>query len=207
LTVCINECHMMNMLDYIRKNRSCRRFVQDVKIGIPELESMIEAARLSPSAANRQPLKYILCGEADSARGKEIFKCLAWAAYLKDWPGPAEGERPAAYIIMLHDKTIHQQVLCDPGIALQSILLQAVYLGYAGCIFASVNRPRLQQYLSLPEHLEILYVVALGKPAETIVLEKINPGLPAGESIKYWRDEAEVHHVPKRSLEDLIINL
>lgn len=198
---------MMNMLDYIRKNRSCRRFVQNEKIGALELESMIEAARLSPSAANRQPLKYILCRDAGSVMGREIFECLAWAAYLKDWPGPSEGERPAAYVIMLHDKTIHQNLLCDPGLALQSMLLQAVFLGYAGCIFASVNRPRLQQYLSLPDNYEILYVVALGKPAETIVLEKINPDLPAGENIKYWRDAQGVHHVPKRSLEDLIINL
>lgn len=196
----------MNMLDYIKKSRSYRRFDQNIQLTRPELESMVEAARLSPSAANRQPLKYILCAEGTSALGREIFDSLAWAGYLKDWKGPEEGERPGSYIIVLHDKHIHHNIHCDAGIALQSMLLQAVHMGYGGCIFASVNRPRLQKFLSLPEdRFDILYVLALGKPVETVVVEKINPDLPAGENIKYHRDAQRTHYVPKRSLEELII--
>lgn len=197
----------MTMLEQIRKNRSYRRFIREAGITRKELESMLEAARLSPSAANRQPLKYILCQDASSSLGEEIFACLGWAAYLPDWHGPAEDEKPAAFIVLLHDKTIHPNIHCDAGIALQSMLLQAVSLGYGGCIFASVNRPGLQKFLNLGERYEILYVLALGKPAEQVVIEKINPDLPAGENIKYWRDADGVHHVPKRSLKELILDL
>lgn len=197
----------MKILDYIRNNRSCRRFIQEAKVSREELESMIEAARLSPSAGNRQPLRYILCEDGDGPLGRKIFECLAWAAYLKDWNGPEEGERPSAYIIVLHDRSGNQEIRCDAGIAMQSMLLQAVSLGYGGCIFASVNRPVLINHLGLQDQYDILYVVAVGKPAETIVMEKINPDLPAGENIKYWRDANGIHHVPKRSLKDLIIDL
>jgi len=197
----------MDILDLIKKNRSYRKFIQNEPVSRRELESMIEAARFSASAANRQPLKYLLCNNEASLLGKEIFECLAWAGYLKDWDGPAEGEKPAAYIILLHDKSVHPNIHCDAGIAMQSILLQAVSLGYGGCIFASVNRPRLAKFLALPDRFEILYVVALGKPAETVVLETTNPDLTAGENIKYWRDANGIHHVPKRSLNELIIDL
>lgn len=197
----------MDLLDLIKKNRSYRKFIQNQPVSLQALESMIEAARLSASAANRQPLKYLLCNQAASPLGREIFECLAWAGYLKDWDGPAEGEKPAAYIILFHDKSVHSKIYCDDGIAMQSILLQAVSLGYGGCIFASVNRPRLAKFLELPEQFEILYVIALGKPAEKVVLEKTNPDLPAGENIKYWRDADGTHHVPKRSLNELIIDL
>ncbi len=193
------------IIDLITKNRSYRRFFQDVEVPYDALESMIEAARLSPSGANRQPLKYIICQDGKGKTGREIFDCLVWAAYLKDWDGPVEGERPAAYIVMLHDKNVRPTVFCDQGIALQSILLQAVSLGYGGCIFASINRPRLSKFLDLPENLEILHVVALGQPKETVVIDKTNPDLTAGENIKYWRDADGVHHVPKRSLSELII--
>jgi nitroreductase len=197
----------MDILEIIKKNRSYRKFIQNEPVSHRELESMIEAARLSASAANRQPLKYLLCNNEASSLGKEIFECLAWAGYIKEWDGPAEGEKPAAYIILLHDKSVHPNIYCDAGIAMQSILLQAVSLGYGGCIFASVNRPRLAKFLTLPDRFEILYVVALGKPAETVVLEKTNPDLTAGENIKYWRDANGIHHVPKRSLNELIIDL
>lgn len=193
------------ILDLITKNRSYRRFYQDIEIPYEALESMIEAARLSPSGANRQPLKYIICQDGKGKTGREIFDCLVWAGYLKDWDGPVEGERPAAYIIMLHDKIIHTNIYCDQGIALQSIMLQAVSMGFGGCIFASINRPRLSKFLDLPESLEILHVVALGQPKETVVIDKTNPDLTAGENIKYWRDADGVHHVPKRSLSELII--
>lgn len=186
--------------DLILHNRSYRRFYQDVPLSRETLKELIDLARLSASAANRQPLKYYLsCQPEINAR---IFPHLAWAGYLKDWGGPKEGERPSAYIIVLGDKTISQDFGCDHGIAAQSILLGAVEKGLGGCIIGSVRRNELAQALNLPDRYEILIVIALGKPKEQVVIETVG----ADGNIKYWRDEQGVHHVPKRSLDELIIS-
>ncbi len=180
-------------------NRSYRRFDQSVAITPETLRALVELARLSASGRNAQPLKYLLaCTPEQNAL---IFGHLAWAAYLKDWPGPAEGERPTAYIVVLGDKQISPTFGIDPGLAIQNILLGAVERGLGGCILGSVRREELRQVLGLPEQYEILYVVALGKPAETVVVEPLGPD----GDIKYWRDAAGVHHVPKRALDEIIL--
>jgi nitroreductase len=185
--------------ELILKNRSYRRFDQNHKIKLKILEELIDLARLSPSGANLQPLKYIL--SVDTDKNSRIFKHLAWAGYLTDWPGPAEGERPAGYIIILLDTDIQKKIDCDHGIAAQSMLLGAAELGLGGCIIGSVQRDKLRAELGFPARFEILLVIALGKPVEEVVLEQISE---AG-NIRYWRDEDHRHHVPKRPLEELIL--
>lgn len=185
--------------DLVKKSRSYRRFFQEVPISIETLRDLVDLARLSPTGRNAQPLKFLL--SCDPEKNALIFKHLAWAAYLKDWGGPVEGERPSGYIIILGDKTISQTFGCDHGIAAQSILLGAVEKGLGGCIIGSVQRPALQQALNIPDKYEILLVLALGKPKETVVIDP----LPANGDTKYWRDENQVHHVPKRTLDDLIV--
>ena len=122
--------------DLILKNRSYRRFRQEVEVPMELLREMVEAARLSGSARNMQPLKYMLFN--DPATCAEIFPTLAWAGYLKDWPGPEEGERPSAYIIQLGDLELSDDWWCDDGIAVQSMLLSGVEKGFGGCIVGSV---------------------------------------------------------------------
>jgi nitroreductase len=185
--------------DLIAKNRSYRRFHQAVAIPCETLRELVDLARLSASGANRQPLKYILSCEPE--KNAQIFSCLAWAAYLKDWPGPAEGERPSAYIVVLLDTEISQSAGVDHGIAAQSILLGATERGLGGCIIASIRKDDLRQALLIPPRYEILLVLALGKPKEEVRIEPVGPD----EDIKYWRDEQGVHHVPKRSLDQIII--
>jgi nitroreductase len=185
--------------ELVTGNRSFRRFFQDEAISLDSLKGLVNLARLSASAANLQPLKYILANAP--AKNAEIFSCLAWAAYLKDWPGPAEGERPAAYIVILGDQEISHNFGCDHGIAAQSILLGAREKGWGGCLLGSIQRDRLRELLTIPGNLEILLVIALGRPREKVVLEEIAPG----ECCKYWRDEQGVHHVPKRRLADIIL--
>lgn len=186
--------------DLVRKTRSCRRFHEDFVISGETLRKLVNLARLSASAANRQPLKYLL--SADRERNDIIFPKLAWAGYLKDWDGPEKGERPSAYIIVLGDKEISGSFGCDHGIATQNILMGATSLGLGGCIVGAIERRGLRRDLSIPERYEILHVIALGKPRETIVLEAVGPD----GDIRYWRDESGVHHVPKRSLEEIIIH-
>lgn len=186
--------------DLVRINRSYRRFYQDAAIDLETLRGLVDLARLSASGANRQPLKYYLsCDPETNAR---IFARLAWAGYLSDWPGPEEGERPAAYILILGDKEISTSFGVDPGIAAQSILLGAVEQGLGGCIIASVQRDELRRDLQLDERYEILLALALGKPKEIVVLDPVG----ADGSIEYWRDDRGRHHVPKRSLDELIVS-
>ena len=187
------------MADLIRRNRSFRRFHQDRPVSRETLLRLVNLARLSASAANLQPLKFVL--SHDPERNARIFSCLAWAGYLKDWPGPMEGERPAAYIVILGDKDITANFGCDHGIAAQSILLGAREMGLGGCMLGSIRREQLRTLLNLPERYEILLAIALGEPQEEVVLTEVGPD----GSIKYWRDEAGVHYVPKRSLEDIIV--
>jgi len=184
--------------ELVLKNRSYRRFYQDVPVSRETLMDLVDLARLSASGANRQPLKYILA--CDPQTNALVFPNLAWAGYLKDWPGPQEGERPSAYIIILGDKTISQAFGCDHGIAAQSILLGATEMGLGGCIIGSVRKPDLSQAIGIPAEYEILLVLALGKPKETVVLEDVGPD----GDIKYWRDEQAIHHVPKRLLNEII---
>jgi nitroreductase len=191
----------MLMEQLIRQNRSYRRFYQDHFLATGNLKYFINLARLSPSARNAQPLKYCISNE--EPLNEKIFDCLAWAGYLKDWEGPEQGERPAAYIVIMGDHRIADNFYCDHGIAAQSILLGAVEKGFGGCIIASVNREKLREILELEDHLEILLVIALGKPRESVTIDKINE---QGD-IQYWRDDKKIHHVPKRDLEDIIINL
>ncbi len=189
----------MNLKDLVLRNRSYRRFYQDVEISPDMLREFIDLARLSASAANRQPLKYII--SSDSGKNSKIFPHLRWASYLKEWPGPAAGERPAGYIVILGDTSIAPSAGCDHGIAAQSILLGAAEKGLGGCMIESVRRDALREVLELPERYQILLVIALGKPKESVVLETVQPG----GDIKYWREADGTHHVPKRRLEDIIL--
>jgi nitroreductase len=184
----------------IRQNRSYRRFYQDFHISKGNLKYFINLARMSPSARNAQPLKYYIANEKSTC--EKIFKTLKWAGYLKDWDGPEQGEKPSAYVIMLGDRNISENHYCDHGIAAQSILLGAVEKGFGGCIIASVDREKLREDLKIDTSFDIIQVIALGKPKETVMLETIKD-----DDIKYWRDDNKIHHVPKRNLEDIIINL
>lgn len=190
----------MNIKELILKNRSYRRFDEASRIDPKILESLVDLARFSPSGANRQPLKYLIYNSPDHC--EKIFPALVWAGYLKEWKGPEVGERPSGYIIILGDKTITEEFGVDHGIAAQSIMLGATEAGFGGCIIASIKRGDLRNQLKIPYKFEILLVLALGKPVENVILENIKD-----DDVKYWRDNEKNHHVPKRSLNDLIIKL
>ncbi|MFA4837025.1 MAG: nitroreductase family protein [Dehalococcoidia bacterium] len=186
--------------DLIKSTRSFRRFDQSVTINRKTLEELVDLARHSASARNLQPLKYIL--SCDPKTNALIFDTLTWAGSLKGWGGPAEGERPSAYIIVLGDTKLTADFGCDHGIAGQNIMLGARERGLGGCILGSAKKPKLRDALKIPDQYEILLVLALGKPAETVVIE---PSGPNGDT-SYWRDSDGIHHVPKRSLAEIILN-
>jgi len=184
----------------VKQNRSCRRFDNHHKIDPQTLEELVDLARHCASAGNKQPLKYIL--STSKQKNDQIFSCLGWAAYLTDWKGPEKAEQPTAYIVVMGDKTVADNFWCDHGIAAQTILLGARAQGLAGCMFGSIHIKRLADFLHIDDHLEVKLVIALGKPAETIIIDEVD----ANGDIRYFRDENQVHHVPKRKLSDLIVS-
>ena len=185
--------------ELVKANRSCRRFYEDHQVELKTLEDLVDLARLSASGGNLQPLKYILACRPEV--NADIFSCLAWAGYLKDWPGPDPGERPSGYIVILGDTTISKEFGVDHGIAGQSMLLGAREKGLACCMIATINRKDLRPMLNIESHLKILLVLAIGKPKEEVVIEAVGPD----GSIIYWRDAEAVHHLPKRALADIIV--
>lgn len=185
----------------VLKNRSYRKFFADVKVSEEALKSLIELARNTPSSKNIQPLKYILLTKKPDT--DFVFDRLRWAWYLKNWSGPAEDERPPAYIIMLQDTHLNEMSLIDAGISAQTILLGAVEMGLGGCIIRSVNRHEVTQYFKLPDHLQIIQVIAIGKPRQEVKTTSIK----ANGKIEYFEDENDVHWVPKRKLDDIIVKV
>jgi nitroreductase len=186
--------------DLITRNRSYRRFYHDKPMTEKQLQDLVDLARLSPSAANLQPLKFIVSHKP--GKNENIFSCLAWAGYLKDWPGPEENERPTGYIVILGDTEIAKDFGCNHGIAAQSIMLGATEMGFGGCMIASIQRDNLREFLKIPTRYEILLVIALGEPKERVVIVEAKDG-----EIKYWRDANKTHHVPKRPLKEIILDL
>ncbi len=190
----------MSFIDLVTKNRSYRRFDEGIRIQEKELKDCIEVARRTPSGANLQPLRYHIT--TDKATTEKLFPLLKWAGYLSDWDGPEKGERPAAYITVLRDTQVKDiTAKADAGIAMQTVLLSAVEKGYGGCILASIDREKWTEIIGSSERYEILYVIALGVPVEEVTLEQ---SIDMND-IKYYRDEKNVHHVPKLGISDLII--
>jgi nitroreductase len=185
--------------DLVVRARTVRRFMQAEPVGAEVLVDLVALARLSPSSANRQTLRFLpIC---DPELNATIFAHLSWAGYLPDWPGPADGERPAAYIVVLSDKRLGPVREVDAGIVLQTMVLGACERDLATCVLGSVDRNNLAKELDLPEHFGILYVLALGRPAESVVVEDLG----REGDVRYWRDEQGTMHVPKRTLDELIV--
>jgi len=191
----------MNFEQLIIKNRSYRRFDHSGPVGMDTLAALVDIARRTPSAANRQPLKYVLV--ADEAGCARLFPFTRWGGSLKGWGGPTENERPTAYTIVLGDREISKDAVVnmDCGIACQSMLLAAAERGLGGCMLGAIDRDGIRKTFAIPERFDILLVVALGVPAEQCVIVDAKPG----GDVTYFRTPDGVHHVPKRPLSEIVL--
>ena len=178
--------------------RSYRRFDESRPVALEVLEEMVDAARVAPSSANLQPLRYILATSPDAV--SRIFPHIGWAAQLKDWQGPAEGERPTAYIIVIGDKTGEKHHQIDAGIAAQTMQLGLASKGIGCCMLGNINRNAIAEIAGIPDDFAIVLLLAVGYPGERITIEEIDPGQPTA----YWRDAEGGHHVPKRRLAEAL---
>lgn len=186
----------METMEAIKKRRTIRRFLQN-PIPFELLKELIDAARLAPSGGNRQPWEFLVVD--DRKLLESVFSTLAWAVYLGPEGQPKEGERPVAYVVILHNKKLKAWTpQADFGAAIENILLAATDRGIGGCWIGSVQREKLAEILNIPADYSIEYVVALGYPGETAIAEDEKGDL------KYWRDKDGIHHVPKRNLKDIL---
>ncbi len=183
--------------DLVVKARTVRRFVECESIGQERLTEWIDLARQTPSAGNLQPLRYRIVSSEQEL--ETIYPLVAWAGYMSEWAGPEKGERPNAFIIILSDAEKSSPDI-DLGIAAQTIQLAAASEGYGCCMMGAIKRDDIHSALSLPASLSIRLALALGRPAEEVVLEEIKDN-----NVKYWRDGSGVHHVPKRTLAEVLI--
>jgi len=188
--------------DLIKKNRSVRGYDNSRDVTIEELREMVDCARLSASSVNMQPLKYILVNTVDGKA--RVLKQVSFAAKLSALKLPHRGSEPMAYIVICQDEQISKSetgFLRDVGIAAQSITLAATELGLGACMLGYFSPDKLRQALDLSENLKPQLVISLGKSVEAVRIVEIEEG----ESTDYYRDEAGIHYVPKRKLDDVII--
>jgi nitroreductase len=184
--------------DLVLKTRSYRRFDSGRPVTAEELYAMVDAARLSGSAANRQRIRFVLVNDKETCDA--IFNNVAFAGYLKDWGGPAESERPTAYAVMMcKESEIDTSLAIDMGIAAEAMLLTATEFGLGGCMIRSFKKAEIENILKR-EGYNAAFVIALGKPRERVYITDVKDG-----DIKYYRDENDDHAVPKLSLSELII--
>jgi nitroreductase len=161
------------------------------------LNKCINAARLAPSAANLQALEYIVVDEEQLL--DNVFGTLKWANYISPSGNPPPGERPRAYIVVLTNRNVSADGFeYDVGLAVGTIIIVALEEGLGTCCIGSIDRAKLMEILKVPSDYTIALVVALGYPNESPIEEEFEG------SIKYWKDESNVLHVPKRKLGDIL---
>jgi nitroreductase len=185
----------MTLYDTIISRRTIRRFTQK-PLDDEVVKKWVNAARLAPSAANLQPLEYVIV--TDPSLCTQLFETLGWAAYLHPKWIPAQDERPTAYLVVLVKDPKNPYYKYDVGFAVENIVLAAEAEGVGTCVLCNIDKERIQQMFKIPSSLSVDMVVAIGYKAEKSVVEELT------ESVKYWRDDKDVLHVPKRKLSDII---
>ncbi|HLQ40707.1 MAG TPA: nitroreductase family protein [Tetragenococcus sp.] len=190
---------MVDFKNLVVKDRSYRRFYENEKIGKREMLKLIDCARLTASGQNHQGMRYrLVCSEKEC---EKLFATLAWAALYKEWEGPKKGQRPAAYILCVRDKSVNKNLTFDDGIVASTITLAAAANGIGSCILQNCQYQKAFEALGIdPERYAFSCVIALGHPSEKVVLEEMKD-----DQTNYWKTSDDVHHVPKRRLEDILL--
>ena len=190
-----------DFMKLVKTSRTYRRFYEGSPVGKADLDRIVDCARFAPTGNNTQLLRFHeVVGKEDCVK---VFSHLGWAALYKDWDGPKEGERPTAYILILvpSDGLTNRTRCYDVGIAAQTIRLAAQAQGLGGCIMQNFDKDLIKEVGLQDSGCAISLVLALGYAKENVQLEDVDEE----HDWKYWRDENETHHVPKRALKDLLI--
>ncbi len=198
----------MNMVDaagfqqLIEGARTYRRYSgQSVPVGV--LRELVEAARFAPTGNNTQLLRFRLVSAEDSEAAEKVFSHLHWAGALKDWDGPVDGEKPGGYVIIcLPQKLAANPVrLIDVGIASQSVVLAAAARGLGACMHKSYDACLVDELGLTEAGYAVSMVIALGPRGEKVEVEPAT----TEHGLTYWREADGSHHVPKLTVDDLLL--
>lgn len=199
----INEKRPDMFKELVKKDRSYRGYDENYRVSREEILELVDLTRYTPSAVNRQPLKYYIATDREEV--VNIQSMTRWAKSLKNVTLPHEGKGPTGFIVICVDTGICPNIaacLMDVGIVAHTMLLGAVEKGLGGCMIGNFKKREVIHGLNLDKKLEPILIIAVGRPDEKIILTNV------GEDGKttYYRDENDVHYVPKRILKDIIIN-
>jgi nitroreductase len=186
----------MKVFDLILSRRTIRQFKPEP---VPRsiLKKIVDAARLAPSAANRQPLEFLVVDDKEVV--DRVFLCLKWAGYIVPDGNPRPGREPTSYIITLINSKVRKSGFeWDAGAAVENMILSALEEGIGSCWLASVDREKVCEIVGLPEDYAVDSILALGYPDESPVVEELV------NSVEYWKDEHGRLHVPKRKLDSIL---
>ena len=173
----------MNITEAIKNRRTIRKFEQK-PVSKDDLIKLIDLTRYAAYGANLQPLKFAVMDNPD-----EIYPLTRWA-----------NERPLHYIAILGDTSIKKNFETDAGAAITTMMLAAEEMGLATCWLGAIDRDKIKEMLKTDY--QVLYLLAVGYPAQKSKIIDIEDG-----SIKYFEDENGVINVPKRSLDEIIVNI
>ena len=189
---------MENLMDLLRTRRTYRRFEQkDISQDI--IDEILAAARLASSAANRQPLSYIVIRDKESVA--EVFSHTKWAGALPPELGqPKENERPVLFIAVVENKDINSDCDTDAGLAIGNMTLAAWNRGVGSCMIGACNKPALSEMFGLTSRQVLHTVVAFGYPSHKSYIVDMEDA----EQFKYYLDENKDYCVPKRKLTDVV---
>jgi len=183
--------------DLISKTRCTRRFKENKKITKNDLEEIVDTARITSSAKNMQPLKYIIVNNEEKV--DKLSKTTTWAAHLTSW-SQGQNEQPSAYIILVNDTSIDGFVMVDAGISLQTIMLASKIKGYASCALGSIDKEYCKKAFNLAENLEPVLGIAIGVEDEVLNLVAVE-----NNDTNYYRNDKDEHCVPKRALDEVLL--
>jgi nitroreductase len=186
----------MDIINLIKTRRTIRRFSQE-KLDRNLLVDFVEAARCAPAGANIQSLEYVIIDEPKV--GADLFETLLWAGHVKPKRNPAPQHRPVAYIVVLTDTAIKDNAVVDAAAAIENILIAAWSKGIGSCWLGAIDREKISRILNIDKKYKIDSVVALGKPAEKPVMEDAS-----GADTKYYLDDNDELHIPKRPLKKIL---
>ncbi|MEJ5168612.1 MAG: nitroreductase family protein [Arcobacteraceae bacterium] len=184
-----------DLKNLVQNSRCYRIFDANFQIPHQDLVDLVELARISSSARNTQPLRYKIIDK--NPQKLEIFTPLRWASNLS-WNGPSIHEMPSAFIVVCKDTNLGEFALVDAGIAMQNIMLGLKSKGLDGCMLASIDKQKYKEVLQLPQDIEPMFAIAIGKADQKIEMIE-------SSDTKYYRNEDKTHIVPKLPLNEVLL--
>ncbi len=167
----------MNVYEVIKKHKSVRSY-KDKEIEEDKLNKILEAARLAPSASNKQEWRFIVV--KDKARKEELAEAANNQWFIAE----------ASVILVCCAETDEHTMTCgqlcypiDVAIAIDHITLAAVEEGLGTCWIGAFSEDKVKEILNIPEHIHVVELLPLGYPKDDSV--KVKSRLPLNEVVKW----------------------